>query len=90
MISAFTKYGNGFVSLRDQRSGISIRLEVESDRTQESLCEDAEKLKLHIAPVYVPAKADTGVKKLIFYYDQIPLNEIDEAVKDVCTAWSQK
>ena len=81
VLSAFSRYGGGTVTARNTKSGISVRLDVASEKPNESLLLDAEKLRLHMISL------GGGPGKLMLYYDQIPLNEIDGAVKDICAAW---
>ena len=87
LIDAFSKYGKDIVSAKNTKSGMSIRLDVKTSHSPSELCGEAEKLGLHIVPVHenneTPGKAE-----LILYYDQIPLNEIDGAVRDLCSAWA--
>ena len=86
LIDSFAKYGKGIVSAKNTKSGMSIRLDVKSEAPQDELCREAEKLKLHISPVHEKDRSE-GSAELILYYDQIPMDEIDEAVRDICAAW---
>lgn len=88
LIEAFDRYGKGIVSARNTKSGMSIRLDVNSHHPASLLCEKAEKLRLHIVSVHEKDEA-AGSTELILYYDQIPMDEIDRAVKDICAAWSK-
>ncbi|MBR3147432.1 MAG: PLP-dependent aminotransferase family protein [Eubacterium sp.] len=87
LIEAFTRYGGDIVHAENTKSGISIRLEVMSACSPSELCEEAEKLRLHIVPVHEKTRTP-GKAELILYYDQIPLNEINEAVRGLCSAWA--
>ena len=86
LIEAFAAYGEGIVSAKNTKSGMSIRLDVKSDASPSELCMEAEELGLHIAPVHEKDEA-TGTAELILYYDQIPIDEIDEAAQSLCAAW---
>lgn len=88
LIEAFERSGGDIVKAKNTKSGMSIRLDVRSDASPSELCREAEKLKLHIAPVH--EKDEPGdTAELILYYDQIPIDEIDEAVQDLCTKLRQ-
>ena len=83
VISAFRKYGKGIAEAEDTRSGISMRLRVTSEKTEEELVSEAEKLRLHMVPL--PEKVK---RRLLFYYDQIPEDMIDDKVREVCEIWN--
>ncbi len=88
---AFREYGGSVVTAEDTMSGINIRLTVRSSATAEDLCEEARGLGLQMTPMETGGKNQSaGVQHLIFYYNQIPLGEIDQAVKDICNIWNKR
>lgn len=93
VISAFSDYGGELVRAENTRSGINIRLQVRSVKTAEELLREAGSVRLHMA--LLPGGMDTEeesdgtVKRFLFYYDQIPIEQIEESVKEVCRAWAE-
>ena len=88
VISSFKRYGEDLVIAEDTMSGINIRLNVMSDKDADKLCGEASSLKLHMVPL--PEMPDNEIrqsKHLLFYYDQIPEDEIENSVKSVCSLW---
>lgn len=92
VIRFFREYGNDRVTAEDTMSGMSIRLDVKSDKTAEELCEEAGSVRLHMVPLPASvSRAESGSstdKRLIFYYNQIPESEIDSAIQKVCQLWN--
>ena len=72
-LSAISLYGSGRVRAINTTSGINIILEVADSLSVESLCERAAELNLSAVP------ADG---KIIFYYNQIPLEEISPLIEE--------
>ena len=133
VIKSFKEYGGGFAQAENTRSGISVRLNVKSEKTETALCREAGEMRLHMIPfedesssktIADPATdsaarlspgagANTGsapgsaaklsygagantdstgnkqisAKRLLFYYDQIPEDSIEPAIRELCKAW---
>ncbi len=51
------------------------------------LCEAAEKLRLRVVPL--PSETTANQCGLLFYYNQIPLDEIDYAVEELTEEWKR-
>ncbi|MBQ1484375.1 MAG: PLP-dependent aminotransferase family protein [Eubacterium sp.] len=102
-LAAFDKYGRGAITPMNTRSGISMILELDSRLTPEELCGLARSTGLRAEPLAgavteaaSPAEASPAAgaapgtekkRRLIFYYNQIPLERIDELVKELCLMW---
>ncbi len=116
VIRSFRKHGGDFAAAENTKSGISVRLDVKSDKTAVKLCEDAETVRLHMipfedespkridsncndpgegkSPLGIKSSQDSNdsiprtLKRLIFYYDQIPEYAIEPAIRELCTKWA--
>ncbi len=86
-ISAFGKYASGFVTPLNTSSGINITLRVTTKKHPDELCSKAASISLHVAPVASLTDQDTAA--LIFYYNQIPLSEIDSAIREMIELWQE-
>ena len=67
-------------------SGLQLHLRVETALTASELCERAAGVGLRAVPV----SHDTARPVVALYFDQIPLDRINEAVKRLRRAWSKK
>lgn len=81
VIKSFREYGGDFAAAENTKSGISVRLRVKSEKPAGELCEEAGSLKLHMIPF------DEAARKLIFYYDQIPADQIEPSIRVLCRKW---
>ena len=102
-VSAFERYGKGTITPMNTKSGISMILELESPFSVDELCRRAESIGLHAAPLAgavteaaAPAEGPPEAgsepetekkRRLIFYYNQIPLERIDELLSTLCIRW---
>ena len=77
---AFSEKASDFVRVISSSSGISIILEIDSPKTPGQIKKDAENLG-------IPAVC-VG-RRIILYYNQIPLSEIDGAVSQLADVWRQ-
>jgi GntR family transcriptional regulator/MocR family aminotransferase len=87
-LQALSKYGKGFIETAGTRSGINMILKVKSTLTEDELCSRAKSLKINVEPLdvnyigyKVNKKSESPVKALIFYYNQIPLADMDEMIR---------
>lgn len=97
-ISAFGRYGRCGgeeilqVSPVDTQSGINLTLHVRSRKSAEELSALARSLHLQVIPLSRMSKADeqTGrsVITLIFYYNQVPLAQLDGCIRRLLELWS--
>ena len=86
-LSAFAKYGEGFVTTQNTNSGINITIKVSTRLTPEELCLRGAELSLHVVPVANLIHENTAA--LIFYYNQVPLQELDDRIKRMIANWRQ-
>lgn len=84
-ISAFKKYGNNFAVPEDTHSGLNFILNVNSQKNSEELCDIAKSISIRVNPVF----SDKGstLHQLTFYYNQIPLDEIDVCINKLIHLW---
>lgn len=86
-LTALGKYGGGIAQPANKtNSGINIILKVRTKKSPEVLCDEAKSIGLNVLPVASLTDQDTAA--LIFYYNQIPLEEIDGLVYEMITKWT--
>lgn len=87
VLGAFEKYGTGIAQPANKtNSGINIILKVRTKKTPEVLCAEAGTIGLNVLPLASLTEQDTAA--LIFYYNQIPLEEIDKLVHKMIVKWT--
>ena len=84
-LNAFAKYGNGIATPINTQSGINILLKVRTRKDPAVLSDSAKALGLNVIPAASLTQQDTAT--LIFYYNQIPLNEMDGCIKEMVEGW---
>jgi len=87
VLAALNRYGQDYVTPLNTSSGINITLKVTTRLSPEELCARAKNLSLHVSPVATLTDQDTAA--LIFYYNQIPLSEIDSSINDMISMWKK-
>ena len=96
-ISAFTRYGaGGFITPVDTRSGINLTIRVRSAKSAEELSAAAKSLRLQVIPLSRVSEPEAGLTAgsarqthtLIFYYNQVPLGELDGRIRELLEVWS--
>lgn len=85
-LSAFNKYSKGFATPVNTNSGINIILKVRTKKSSESLCASARTAGLQVLPLASLTAQDTAA--LIFYYNQIPLSEMDSSICNLIELWT--
>lgn len=85
VLTAFNKYAKGFVTPLNTSSGINITLRVTTKIPPEVLSSRAGSIGLHVAPVAMLTDQDTAA--LIFYYNQIPLEDIETSIQSMIELW---
>ena len=86
-LTAFEKYGDGIARPANKtNSGINIILKVRTKKAPAVLCEEARQIGLNVLPLASLTDQDTA--GLIFYYNQIPLEEIDDLVGEMIACWT--
>jgi len=84
-ISAFTRFGSGFVTPTNTNSGINIILKVRTKKSPSSLSEGSRSIGLNVHPAASLTDQDTAA--LIFYYNQIPLNDMENCIAEMIQLW---
>ena len=85
-LAAFAKYGSGFTTPTNTNSGINIILKVRTKKDPAQLSEMAKSIGLNVLPA--ASLTDQETAALIFYYNQIPLNELEESIREMIGLWS--
>ena len=86
-LEAFDEYGRDFITPLNKNSGITISLSIRTDKDPAALCADAAALHLHVIS---PARLNRpGLAYLLFYYNQVPLEEMEESVAALIRAWAR-
>ncbi len=78
------------VGVRSRESGLNILLEIERKADAEVLCRKAQETGIRMVPLsrYRTRKKDEDHPTLIFYYSDIPLDALPEALKRLSEAWA--
>lgn len=87
-VSSLNKYGTNFISTMNSSSGINMLINVKSEKSSSVLCQEARSLGIHALPIttYTEEPSPSSVT-LIFYYNQIPLKDIDGAIHGLIQKW---
>lgn len=86
-LAAFAKYGKGFTTPTNTNSGINIILKVRTKKDPAQLAQAARAIGLNVLPA--ASLTDQETAALIFYYNQIPLAELEESIKEMIQLWSE-
>lgn len=91
VLSILNKRASDFIQPINSSSGINMLISVRSKKNAALLCREALELGISIVPIttYTEAPAETSVP-LIFYYNQIPLTEMESALEGLVEKWSQE
>lgn len=84
-LAAIEKYSGGMIVPTNTNSGINIILKVKYDRSSQELCDAAKELGIQVLPVSLIT--DQNTKALAFYYNQIPLGDLDSKIKELIDTW---
>ena len=84
-LTAFACFGVGFVTPTNTNSGINIILKVRTKKSPAILSEMARSIGLNVQPAASLTDQDTAA--LIFYYNQIPLGEMESSIAAMITLW---
>ncbi|MEE1038353.1 MAG: PLP-dependent aminotransferase family protein [Eubacterium sp.] len=87
-LSTFEKYGSDFVKAENTSSGINMILNVKTDKEPSLLAELAEKLGIQVVPSYIYTK-DKDQHTMIFYYNKLPLDTLEEDIKNMLEDWKK-
>lgn len=89
VINIINKYGKGMIKPTNTSSGINIIMNVDSEKNAEQLCSEAKALGVFATPVSIYTDKPTGGQStsLVFYYNQIPIKEIESIIKALIEKW---
>ena len=73
-LAAFAKFGSGFTTPTNTNSGINIILKVRTRKDPGQLS--------------AASLTDQDTAALIFYYNQIPLDELESSIEEMIRLWS--
>lgn len=85
VIQAFSRYGASNIVPQDTRSGINLILKVRSSKDAGTLCEEACNMGLEMRPL--SELTDQTTTSVIFYYNRIPLSQIDSVIRALVEKW---
>ncbi len=85
-LAAFAKFGSGFTTPTNTNSGINIILKVRTRKDPGQLSAMAKTIGLNVLPAASLTDQDTAA--LIFYYNQIPLDELESSIEEMIRLWS--
>lgn len=84
-LGAFSRFGKGFVTPTNTSSGINIILKVRTQKSPTALSEMARSIGVNVQPVASLTAQDTAA--LIFYYNQIPLGDMEKTIAEMIQLW---
>jgi GntR family transcriptional regulator/MocR family aminotransferase len=88
VLSIFAKWGAGFIQPINSSSGINMLIGVRSGKTAAALCGEAAALGISTLPITTYTETLPGdTAALIFYYNQIPLKDMESALKELILKW---
>lgn len=91
ILHALQKYGRDFIRPVNPSSGINLILGVKTNADAADLCRGALEYGAHVVPVshYAEEKSkeEQGTCTLILYYNQIPLDRIEETIQKIVCCW---
>ena len=83
-VRAFGKYGGDRIRPLDTRSGISLLLLPGEGLDVEAFCRRGAGLGLRILPPENGAFSSGPEKRMVFYYNQVPIDELDDLIRQLC------
>ena len=86
VIKGFDRYARSMVDPLDTQSGISLTVKVRSAKKASQLCSEAKSIGLQFVPL--SEVTDQSTSALIFYYNQVPLERIDELIEKLANIWA--
>lgn len=91
VLSYLNKRDAGFIRPINSSSGVNMLIRVKSKKTAALLCQEAQELGINTLPIttYTEAPAE-ATATLIFYYNQIPLKDMEPALESLIEKWKQE
>lgn len=81
-VAAFTKYGGKKIRLTNQKSGLSLTMNVESERSPEDLIEAMKEKGVRAS--YLDEISYNDNQVISVYYSEIPLDKMEIIVNELC------
>jgi GntR family transcriptional regulator/MocR family aminotransferase len=83
-LSVLNKWGAGLIRPVNSSSGVNMLIGVKSGKTAARLCAEARELGIVTLPINTYTETpEEATATLIFYYNQIPLDKIEEALQEL-------
>ena len=90
VLNSIHNYAHNFITPVNTSSGVNMIINVRSGKTSDILCAEANGLGVAVFPVSIyTSESNPDASPLIFYYNQIPLELIDDTVKTLVERWRQ-
>lgn len=86
-LTAITTYGNNFIEPLNTNSGINLILKVKTKKEPSELCKLAKSIRLNVIPV--ESMNHLNEVFVNFYYNQLPLSDIDVSIKEMLALWQK-
>lgn len=91
VLSFLNKCGDGFIRPINSSSGVNMLIRVKSKKMAALLCQEAKELGISALPITTYTEAPTeATATLIFYYNQIPLKDMESALNSLIEKWKQE
>ena len=88
VISSLKTYSKDFIKPVNSSSGINMLIHVKSPKPATVLCLEAQELGILVLPLSnYTRELSESASTLIFYYNQIPLSDIPEAIRKLTEKW---
>jgi len=88
VLNFINSFARGLITPVNTFSGIHMIITVNSNKSPDVLCEEALDIGVSVVPVSIYTDETKGsAKSFIFYYNQIPLELIDETLKALILRW---
>ena len=86
--SCIHNYAHNFITIADRISGINMIINVKSSKSADTLCCEAADIGVLVVPVSIYTDENSGnARQLIFYYNQIPIGQMDKTVRALISLW---
>lgn len=84
-LQSLAAHGRNAIFASDTKSGINLIIRVRSKKSADELCLIAKSIGLQMLPV--SSLSDQETSALIFYYNSLPLSQIDSLIKQLIALW---
>jgi Transcriptional regulators containing a DNA-binding HTH domain and an aminotransferase domain (MocR family) and their eukaryotic orthologs len=89
-LAILNKWAPGFIRAINSSSGVNMLISVKSGKSASMLCQEARELGISTLPITTYTETpEEGSVTLIFYYNQIPIEEMEPALKSLIGRWKK-